>query len=608
MIPSKRNENLIVAAVAVLLVYCGVNAGIGLSQDMLGPQVLALVAGVGVALGLISFAHAMLQRLAAQEAREAQELDSDGSIFDGDREDSQIRRRNLKQFEKYFVPGATIAVGVAELVIAIYLFRIADEPSAATGAKTAAAVALLGGVLFYLVGSYLAGIAYDNKVRVLRLAAGELVGLAYLSGLGGVVSLLRLMEQPLPVERLFVILVAVLLLLRFTEKVLGTVLELYRPRHPKEDERLLYESRINALFAQPRGILTNVSETLNYQFGIRVTEASLRRFGLVILPAIIVFHIAVLGVFSCFVIVNSGEKALLERWGRPHPDRHVLEQGVHLKLPWPIEKVYRRRVDQVRSLTVGTIEEEQKSSGLWKSAAAAELPSYLTANSRDAAQQGRASFNIVSVETFVQYRISNLADYLYRSSDTDRTLGLLARRELTRFLARNDLAEILADGRAKAETVLAGQIQIAADKQWLGVEIVAAGLNYVQPPVDVIDAYQAVVAAEEQRASEILQAEGEYSKLLTDKRVAMQDVIGRARSYRDQRIKLADAGVQSYEQLLPLYRKHKTLFRSRAYFDLLDKLSDTRKIILATDVDDQVIKLDLKKTKSELFDFVEDTQ
>ena len=70
-------------------------------------------------------------------------------------------------------------------------------------------------------------------------------------------------------------------------------------------------------------------------------------------------------------------------------------------------------------------------------------------------------------------------------------------------------------------------------------------------------------------------------------------------------MKLADAEAESYEKLLELYTKHRRVYRARAYLERIEKLKDIRKLVLATDLENQVITIDLKKSKSELFDFAE---
>ncbi len=58
---------------------------------------------------------------------------------------------------------------------------------------------------------------------------------------------------------------------------------------------------------------------------------------------------------------------MLERFGKPVAGG-VLEPGAHFKLPWPADKVYRYRTEQIQSFSVGysmDAEGERQQTILW---------------------------------------------------------------------------------------------------------------------------------------------------------------------------------------------------------------------------------------------------
>jgi len=58
-------------------------------------------------------------------------------------------------------------------------------------------------------------------------------------------------------------------------------------------------------------------------------------------------QLAVLFLSTCVGLWMPGEQAILERFGQP---AGVLTAGGHLKLPWPIDKVYRYRTERSKTL------------------------------------------------------------------------------------------------------------------------------------------------------------------------------------------------------------------------------------------------------------------
>ena len=55
-----------------------------------------------------------------------------------------------------------------------------------------------------------------------------------------------------------------------------------------------------------------------------------------------------------------GEQAVLEHFGKPVG--HALTPGAHFKLPWPVDKIYRYRTDQIQSFDVGYTPDAQSES------------------------------------------------------------------------------------------------------------------------------------------------------------------------------------------------------------------------------------------------------
>lgn len=601
----KKLEKLAYGSVAFLIVCTGVCIAGVMSPGGVCLRVMAFFAGIGVMVCLLSAFHAKLRLLADREESDRQDVDDDGTMFGESGTASRVRLRNLQQFERWMVPTAIGFIGLVELIASIFIFKTAGNVVLLPSVNVPMVVGscAVGGVAAFLFGSYLVGISGRGPQRILRAAAGELAGLAWLSAATALAFLLSLTKVSANFDLGFGRVFAALLLLRALERGIVVVMEIYRPRKKSDAGRaMLYESRVNGLVADPKGLLAGVSEGLNYQFGIRVDESSLLNLVTVGLPIVVLGNVMVLLLASTAVVVNPGERGVLERWGRPHASRPILEPGMHFKLPWPIERVYRRNVSTVRTLNVQ--EPAKTGRGLWNSADAAAIDLYLTPATADGSKGG---LNALAVELFVEYRIDDVATYLYASRDPERALRSLARRELTRKLGGERFFEAFLSKRDAIATSVRDRLQEAVDDNRLGIRIVSIGLRYVQPPTTVVDAFRDVVNKEEQGLGTILDAERDVLNEVTAKQTERLALLSDAEAYRDERVGSARADAARFQRLQPLHVKFGELLKARIYFDALKGLINRRKIVLATDVDRQMIRLDLKKSKSELFEFTEET-
>ena len=134
------------------------------------------------------------------------------------------------------------------------------------------------------------------------------------------------------------------------------IVEFYRPR-TIEEPRPIFESRILALFTEPGGVMRNVADTLDYQFGFKVSSTWIYSFierGL--FPLLIVWVI-VLWVFSGITEVGPNQVGIRERFGKI-VSTSPMEPGIYYNAPWPFGKISRFSCDEINSVMIGPMEEE----------------------------------------------------------------------------------------------------------------------------------------------------------------------------------------------------------------------------------------------------------
>ena len=608
---------------------------LGLAQGQAALRGVGTMAALLVLVGVITGIHAALRRGAEEERLEDEALQGReaAALFAGDATTRGVRARNLAQFEKYAAPGLTLLLGLAELVLAWWLWRQSGTPSSSTAGLGAVATVAVGGLAFFLAGSYLCGLAFGGGQPTLRAVAAECVALATVAGLLTAALLagrLGLAWVPPAATRLL----AALLVVRALERGFTVVLLIYRPRTAAA-ERLPYESRLSVMVAQPRGLVRGLAESLNYQFGIRLSEAGLWRVLLTWVPLALLFQVVVLAVFSCVVIINPGEAGWRERFGRPYPTAAAAELGPgwHLLLPWPIDQVYRYPVHQVQQLRFTSATPPPPDTptplGRWWIDDTTRPLDFLVAVNRTTAPTGAgadtgnptAAYNLLAVGAVCQFRVRDLAAWVTCSQDGAALLETLARRELVRLCARHDLLASLNPGpresaaeQAQRRAAFAASVaavhgelrtslQAAADRLGLGVAVLHFGLEWVQPPALTAPDFQALAGAGDDRQRLVLEARREAAQTGAAARARDFQWRSEARAYRVSRQLLADAERDSFARLNALAATEREIFRVRTYLDALEAaLQSQSKIVLATDAAERTLTLDLKpRLGDELF-------
>ena len=577
--------------------------------NSLAGQVSAVYVGLGVLVALVSWFQMWLEERERLEKLELEEMArSRGSAALFESKDAEIfpAQRSREQFERFFVPIFTTILFLLQALGAFFLWRwLARADVEVAAERTMVALSLFGlfALVLFLLGRFSATMARLEDHRLLRPGANHLLLGAYLCfvtalGIAGVKA--EFLRADFIVAR---VLCAVLGLIAL-ETLVTLILEIYRPRVKGKVVRPLYESRFVGLLGQPEGLITTAAQALDYQFGFKVSETWFYRFFEKALAWLILLQLGVLLLSTCVVFVESGEQVLLERFGRPVEGRAVLGPGAHLKLPWPVDKVYRYRTERIQTLNVGFTPAEERESRvvLWTVAHTKE-ENFLVANRTQpdvetaalAGARKAPPVSLLTVSIPVQFQISDLVQWAYNHEDSSNLLQQIATREVVRYLVSVDLGEMMSRSRLESSVALRDHIQAAANALRLGAKILFVGLQDLHPPVKVAPEYEKVVGAIHQKQAKILAAQGDSIRTNAAAGAQAFTLTNAAEADRINLELTALARADAFTNQLPAFNAAPSVYRQRVYARALPGLiGKTRKYVLLTTNTQDVIQFDLQ--------------
>src|SRR5476651_2191007 len=478
--------------------------------NSLAGEAASIFLGLGA---LVAFASWFQMRLEENERLEKLEIDElarakgDSALFDAKESEVFPARRSREQFEKFFVPGFAVLLFLLQAGGAWLLWRwISKTTNGVIDVRAMPSLSLFAifALLLFLLGRFSVTIARLGDVRLLRPSASFLLAGAYICAFTAL-GIAGIKTGFLKVDFWMARALCILLGLMAVEMLLTLLLEIYRPRVKGKISRPLYESRVVGLLAQPESLFTTAAQTLDYQFGFNVSQTWFFQLLQKNLAAFVLAQLAVLFLSTCVVFVDAGEQAVLEHFGKPVDP--PLTAGAHFKLPWPVDKIYRYRTEQIQTLYVGFTPDTGKDEQnviLWTIAHNQEQ-NFLVGNRATATVQTDNTdtndtlkappVSLITVSIPVQFQITNVMDWAYQNGDQTNLLADLATREVVHFLAGVDLNDFLSQGRLGAAQILRERIQADSDKYNLGTKILFVGLQDVHPPVKVAGDYEKVVGA-----------------------------------------------------------------------------------------------------------------
>jgi regulator of protease activity HflC (stomatin/prohibitin superfamily) len=599
-------KNGLVNLISAAMIFVAAFVVTGYARSLAG-EVASILLGLAA---LVAFVSWFQMRLEENERLEKLELDELAKTKGGstlfEAKDSEVfpAARAREQFEKFFVPGFGVLLFLLEMGGAWLLWRwISKSTSVIAPERAMPALALFAifALLLFLFGRFSVTIARLENHRLLRPGASFLLLGAYICfvtalGIAGV-------KAEFPKLDFYVAKVlCVLLGLMAAEILITLLLEIYRPRVKGKISRPIYDSRLVGLLGQPESLFTTAAQTIDYQFGFNVSETWFFQLVKKNLLVLLLAQFAVLLLSTCVVFVDAGEQAVLERFGKPVAGG-VLTPGAHFKLPWPADRIYQYRTEQIQTFDVGYTPDAQSENGntiLW-SVAHAKEENFLVGN-REAVtiKDENADTNdtlkappvsLITVSIPIQFQINDVMAWAYNNADPTNLLQDLATRTVVHYLAGVDLNSVMSQARLEAAQTLRDQIQTAADSRKLGVKILFVGLQDIHPPVKVASDYEKVVGAEQTKLAMILAARADAirTNALADAMAFTTTNIADATRQRLEVQALARAAL--FTNQIPAFAAAPSVYRQRAYFQTFAAATaNARKyILLVTNTDDVVI-------------------
>ena len=625
---------LLLVTIGTLLLALKADSTVGLAG--------AVLLGIGTLIGFFSFIQSHLIDRERVEALEMQELDrtrGNESLFAGPAEDAYPARNARRQFEKWVVPGFSLLVLLGQALGLWWIYGELGEWTAPAPAGALMSIMFSGlfMIVLFMMGKYSAGLARMDGQELLRPVANYML-------LGSVVSAAVVIAQAASYfgtpawDKGITWAVLTVLAVSGLENLGTLVLEMYRPRIDDKKARLLYDSRLIGLFGQPGGLISTAAHTLDYQFGFKVSETWFYKYLEQKLALIIAIQVVVLFLSSSFVMIQTNEEAFLERFGERSAH---LKPGFSFKLPWPIDKVYRYKTSEIQRFVLGVMDQNEEAKPNTGAAEDVEVLLWTTQHNHgsskdpeqnynmivassdvllDAAASETVPLNLLTVSIPVQYRISNLTNWVYKTDNAGSLLQKLSMREVTRYLIGVDINELMGPGRTKAQEDLKKAIQQQADISELGAEIVFVGLQDIHPPVGkneqsketggVAESYEKVNVARLHSETNRLGALQYKAGKVPMARGLAAELVANTRIESTNKVTLAKAEAERFNHQISAFNAAPSVYTTRSKLEtFVEATRGTRKYILSDPDNNDIINLELQdKLRSDLLDVTVDPE
>ena len=267
---------------------------------------------------------------------------------------------------------------------------------------------------------------------------------------------------------------------------------------------------------------------------------------------------------TCFYTVDDKQQAVVTTLGKVSD---IVDPGLHFKLPFGIQKVDKVDVNVYQKIELGYETNENGSTSVKANESAMITGDY----------------NIVNVDFFVEYKISDPVQYLYSSNAPELILRNLIQSQVRNVVGSSTVDSVLTDGKENIQMQVKELVTQILDEYDVGLTLVDVRIQDAEPPTQqVIEAFKAVETAKQQKETVINDANA-YKNAQLPKAEAEADKLTQNAEYlKEKRINEAKEQLAMFTAMYEEYKHNPEITKSRMYYETISKIFPDLKIYINT--------------------------
>ena len=298
--------------------------------------------------------------------------------------------------------------------------------------------------------------------------------------------------------------------------------------------------------------------------GKKKNKPSIKNLGTTILLVLLIIVIAS-GALSCFYTVDDKQQAVVTTFGKV---TDITNAGVHFKLPFGIQSVQKVNVNVYQKIELGynTTGED-----------------YYGVTNESESTMITGDYNIVNVDFFIEYKISDPVQYLYSSNSPELILRNLIQSQVRNVVGSSSVDAVLTDGKENIQMQVKDLVAQILHEYDIGLTLVDVKIQDSEPPTqEVIEAFKAVETAKQQAEAVINEAKAYENAQLPQAQAEADQLIQNAEYLKQKRINEAKEQVAMFTAMYEEYKRNPDITRSRMYYEAIQEILPGVKLYINT--------------------------
>ena len=280
--------------------------------------------------------------------------------------------------------------------------------------------------------------------------------------------------------------------------------------------------------------------------------------------------LVIIGACTSFYTVDDKQQAVVTTFGKVS---NITDPGLHFKAPFGIQKIHKVDVNVYQKIELGYI----------TNGAGTPLPV------EEESVMITGDYNIVNVDFFVEYKISDPVQYLFSSNDPALILKNLIQSQVRNVVGSSTVDAVLTDGKENIQQQVRELVSEILVEYDVGLTLIDVRIQDAEPPtLEVVEAFKAVETAKQNAEAVVNDAMAYQNAKLPEAEAQADKLLQNAQYLKQKRINEAIESVAMFNAMYEEYSQNPNITKSRMYYEAISQILPGVKVYINTGNGDSV--------------------
>jgi membrane protease subunit HflK len=269
-------------------------------------------------------------------------------------------------------------------------------------------------------------------------------------------------------------------------------------------------------------------------------------------------------VFTSYYTVDDKQQAVVTTFGKV---TDITDPGLHFKIPFGVQQVHKVDVNVYQKIELGYVTNDNGT----------------TSTKTGESTMITGDYNIVNVDFFVEYKISDPVTYLFSSTDPEMILRNLIQSQVRNVVGSAAVDSVLTDGKEGIQSQVKELVAEILAEYDIGLTLVDVRIQDAEPPTnEVVEAFKAVETAKQQAEAVVNEAKAYQNAQIPNAEAQADKLLQNAQFLKQKRINEAVEAVAMFEAMYAEYIQNPDITKARMYFEAISQILPGVKLYINT--------------------------